>query len=154
MKLTGFKPGEAVVLKLTGAKTGTAKGTAGATGSVTLKFPATTLTTCSAYALKATGTKGTVATLKSTLTAACKPTATVDFGSSVIVIGSRFQPGERLTVTLIADGTRTRTVAASAKGLLHLSFGALPLSNCSAYTLKITGTKGSTFKKVQAALPC
>ena len=28
------------------------------------------------------------------------------------------------------------------------------LSNCSAYTLKITGNKGSTFKKVQAALPC
>jgi hypothetical protein len=154
VKVTGFKPGEPVVLKLTGAKTGSAKGTAGATGSVTLTFPKAALTTCTAYTLRATGTKGSVATLKPTLGAACRPTATVDFGSSVIVIGSRFQPGERLTVTLIADGTRTKAVAASAKGLLHLSFGALPLSNCSAYTLKITGSKGSTFKKVQPALPC
>ena len=67
----------------------------------------------------------------------------------MIVIGSRFKPGEHLSVTLIADGTRTKVGIASAKGLLNLSFGALALSNCSAYTLKITGNKGSTFKKVK-----
>jgi hypothetical protein len=152
--ISGLKPGEPVVAKLTGAAIGTAKGTATASGSVKLTFPKASLTRCSAYTLRATGTKGSVATLKSTVGAACKPKATVDFGASVIVTGSNFQPAEHLTVTLIADGTRTKTAVASAKGLLNVSFGALPLSNCSAYTLKITGSKGSTFKKVQPALPC
>jgi hypothetical protein len=152
--ISGLKPSEPVVAKLTGAATGTAKGTATAAGSVKLTFPNAALTACSAYSLRATGAKGSVATLKSTVGAACKPKATVDFGASVVVTGSNFQPAEHLTVTLIADGTRKKTAVASAKGLLHVSFGALPLSNCSAYTLKITGSKGSTFKKVQPALPC
>jgi hypothetical protein len=152
--ISGLKPGELVVAKLTGAATATAKGKATASGSVKLTFPKASFTTCSAYSLRATGAKGSVATLKSTVGAACKPKATVDFGASVIVMGSNFKPAERLTVTLIADGTRTRSAVASAKGLLHLSFGALPLSNCSAYTLKIKGSKGSTFTKVQPALPC
>jgi hypothetical protein len=154
VKVSGLKPSEPVTLRLTGDATGTVKGTASATGTVVLKLPKATLTTCSSFSLRAVGTKGSVATLKKTAGAACKPTATVDFGSSVIVIGSRFKPGEHLSVTLIADGTRTKVGIASAKGLLNLSFGALPLSNCSAYTLKITGNKGSTFKKVQPALPC
>jgi hypothetical protein len=152
--VSGLKPGELVVARLTGAATGTAKGTATAAGFVKLTFPKASLTACSVYALRATGAKGSVATLKSAVGAACKPKATVDFGASVVVTGSNFRPAEHLTVTLIADGTRTRTAVASAKGLLHVSFGALPLSNCSAYTLKITGSKGSTFKKVQPALPC
>lgn len=154
VKVSGLKASEPIVLRLTGDSTGTAKGTASATGTVTLKLPKATLTTCSSFTLRALGTKGSVATLKKTAGAACKPTATVDFGSSVIVIGSRFKPGEHLSVTLIADGTRTKVGIAGAKGQLNLSFGALALSNCSAYTLKITGNKGSTFKKVQAALPC
>jgi hypothetical protein len=154
VKVSGLKASEPIVLRLTGDSTGMVKGTASATGTVTLKLPKATLTACSSFTLRAVGTKGSVATLKKTAGAACKPTATVDFGSSVIVMGSRFKPGEHLSVTLIADGTRTKVGIASAKGLLNLSFGALPLSNCSAYTLKITGNKGSTFKKVQAALPC
>ena len=72
----------------------------------------------------------------------------------MIVIGSRFKPGEHLSVTLIADGTRTKSGLRARRASLNLSFGALALSNCSAYTLKITGNKGSTFKKVQPALPC
>jgi hypothetical protein len=154
VKVSGFKASEPVVLRLTGDSTGTVKGTASATGTVILKLPKATLTTCSTFTLRALGAKGSVATLKKTAGAACKPTATVDFGSSVIVIGSRFKPGEHLSVTLIADGTRSKVGIASAKGLLNLSFGALALSNCSPYTLKITGNKGSTFKKVQPALPC
>jgi hypothetical protein len=151
---SGFKAKEKVVLRLSGAGAGIARGTANASGSVTLTFPSASVTTCSAYVLRASGAAGSSATLKNTVGAACRPVATVDFGASVIVIGSHFQPGERLTVTLIADGTRTRTVAASAKGLLNVSFGALPLSSCSAYTLKITGSKGSKFTKSQAQNPC
>jgi hypothetical protein len=155
VKAVGFKPSEAVVVKVTGAATGSAKGVASATGSLTVTLPkVTTLTTCSAYSVRATGAKGSVATFKSVVAPACRPIATIDFGASVIVTGSHFKPGERLTVTLIADGTRTRSIGATAKGLLTVSFGALPLSNCSAYTLKITGSMGSTFKKSQAAVPC
>jgi len=154
VKGSGFKAKETVVLRLSGAGTGTARGTATAGGVVTLTFPKVKMTACSAYVLRASGATGTSATLKNSIGAACKPVATIDFGAQVIVTGSHFQPGERLTVTLVADGTRTRTVAASAKGLLNVSFGALPLSNCSAYTLKITGTKGSKFTKSQQAVPC
>jgi len=151
---SGFKAKEKVVLRLSGAGTGIARGTATASGSVTLTFPKALVTTCSPYVLRASGAGGTTATLKNTVAAACKPIATVDFGAAVVVTGSHFKPGERLTVTLVADGTRTKTVAASAKGLLNVSFGALALSNCSAYTLKIKGSKGSTFTKSQAAVPC
>lgn len=154
VKGSGFKAKEKVVLRLSGAGAGVARATATAAGGVTLTFPKVSVTACSAYVLRASGAAGTTVTLKNTVGAACKPVATVDFGANVIVIGSHFQPGERLTVTLIADGTRTRTVAASAKGLLNVSFGALPLSNCSAYTLKITGSKGSKFTKTQEQIPC
>jgi hypothetical protein len=154
VKVSGLKAGEAVTVKLTGAAAGSAKGTATAAGTATVAFPKAAVTKCSAFSVRATGTKGTTATFKSTVGTACKPTATVDFGASVEVVGSKFQPGEKLTVTLIAEGTHTKAATATATGKLTLSFGALPLSNCSAYTLKITGSKGSTFKKVQAALPC
>ena len=116
VKVSGLKASEPIVLRLTGDSTGTARGTASATGTVTLKLPKATLTTCSSFTLRALGTKGSVATLKKTAGAACKPTATVDFGSSVIVIGSRFKPGEHLSVTLIADGTRTKVGIAAREG--------------------------------------
>ncbi|MFL5926179.1 MAG: hypothetical protein ACJ77E_04510 [Gaiellaceae bacterium] len=150
----GFKADEKVVLRLTGAGTATATAKATAAGTVTLTLPKAALTACSPYVLRATGLSGTTATLKNVVGAACKPVATVDFGASVIVIGSHFQPGERLTVTLVADGTRTKPATVNAKGSFQASFGALALSNCSAYTLKITGSKGSKFTKTQPAVPC
>jgi hypothetical protein len=150
----GFKANEKVVLRLTGAGTGTATAKATAAGTVTLTLRKAAVTACSPYVLRATGVTGTTATLKNVVGAACKPIASVDFGASVIVIGSHFQPGERLTVTLVADGTRTRPATASSKGLFQANFGALPLSNCSGYTLKITGSKGSKFTKTQPTVPC
>jgi hypothetical protein len=150
----GFKANEKVVLRLTGAGTGTATGKATVGGTVTLTVPGAAVTACSPYVLRAVGTSGSIATLRNIVGAACKPVATVDFGASVIVIGSHFQPGERLTVTLVADGTRTRPATATSKGSFQANFGALPLSNCSAYTLKITGSKGSKFTKTQPAVPC
>ena len=152
---SGFKAAESVTARATGSVTGTAKGTATAAGKVTLTFTKLKVTACSAYKIKATGARGTTATLTKSAAATCaKATATVDFGSAVVVKGSGFKPGEKLTVTLIADGTRTRIVSATAKGLLQVSFGALALSNCSAYTLKIMGSLGSKFSKSQAAVPC
>lgn len=149
----GFKPRERVVLRLSGDATGTARGTANARGIFSATF-SKALTSCSVYTVRATGAGGTRATLAATLRAACKPVATADFGPRAIVKGSRFRPGERLTVTLIGDGTRTRRVTANAKGQMEVDFGALSLSNCSAYTLKIKGSKGSTFTKTHPTVPC
>jgi hypothetical protein len=149
----GFKANERVVLRLTGDAIGTARGTATARGRFTLKF-SRALTSCSAYTLRAIGARGTRALLKPKLRAACKPVATADFGPQSIVKGSRFKPGERLTVTLIGDGTRTRKATANAKGQFEVDFGALSLSNCSLYTIKIKGSKGSVFTSTHLAVPC
>ena len=150
---TGFKPAERVTVTLAGGAKGTAVGTANGSGTftVTLKAP---VTACTAYVLRATGKAGSRAIFTAKLTPACVPKANVDFGATVVVTGTHFRPSERLTVTLIADGTRTRSVRATATGSFSASFGALPLSNCSAYTLRVTGSLGSRFTKEQAALPC
>jgi hypothetical protein len=149
----GFKPAERVTVTLAGGAKGTAVGTANGSGTftVTLKAP---VTACTAYVVRATGKAGSRATFTAKLTPACVPKADVDFGATVVVTGTHFRAGEKLTVTLVADGTRTRTVRASTTGSFQASFGALPLSNCSAYTLRVTGSLGSRFTKVQAALPC
>jgi len=55
VKVSGLKASEPIVLRLTGDSTGTAKGTASATGTVTLKLPKATLTTCSSFTLRALG---------------------------------------------------------------------------------------------------
>lgn len=150
---TGFQPKERVVLRLSGDAAGTARGTANGRGTFTLRFT-TGLTSCSVYRVRATGASGSRATLNAALKPACKPVATADFGQSAIVTGSRFKPHEKLTVTLIGDGTHTLKVTANAKGAMEADFGALSLSNCSAYTLKIKGSKGSTFTKTHPQVPC
>jgi hypothetical protein len=153
VKGSGFKPRERVVLRLSGDATGTARGTADGRGLFSAKF-SIALTSCSVYTVRATGAGGTRAALEARLRAACKPVATADFGPQAIVKGSRFRPGERLTVTLIGDGTHTQRVTANAKGQMEVDFGALSLSNCSAYTLKIKGSKGSVFTKKHPTVPC
>jgi hypothetical protein len=151
---SGFKPAERVTVTLAGGPKGTAVGTANGSGTFTVTFSKAAVTACSAYVLHATGSVGSRATFTATLAPACRPTATVDFGATVVVTGTHFRPGERLTVTLVADGNRTRAATASATGSFQVSFGALPLSNCSAYTLRVIGSKGSRFIKQQAAAPC
>jgi hypothetical protein len=153
VKGSGFKPRERVLLRLSGDATGTARGTANGRGLFTVKF-SLALTSCSVYVVRATGAGGTRAALAPTLRPACMPVATADFGPQAIVRGSRFRPGERLTVTLIGDGTHTMKVTANRKGQMEVDFGALSLSNCSAYTLKITGSKGSAFTKKHPTVPC
>src|SRR6478672_1027903 len=56
---SGFKPKEKVVLRLSGAGAGIARGAANAIGSVTLTFPKVAVTTCTAYVLRASGAGGT-----------------------------------------------------------------------------------------------
>jgi hypothetical protein len=83
-----------------------------------------------------------------------KPTATIDFGTTVSVKGKGFKPNEAVTVTLVADQKLTRRAHASATGKFVVSFGNLTLNSCNAYTLKVVGTRGSRFSDVHPQAPC
>ena len=66
-----------------------------------------------------------------------------------------FRPGEKLSVNLVeGGGGHKKSATASAKGSFTVSFGALPMSDCTPYTLTITGSLGSRFAHTQEALPC
>jgi hypothetical protein len=154
---TGFKSGERVTVKLSGGVKGTTRGTAAANGTVTVSFPKTTkVTACTSYVLRAVGAAGTRVTFKPKLKSSCKATAAVKFeGTSVVISGTRFQPGEKVTLTFVANETpHKRTVKASPAGVIKVDFGRLPISECSPYTLTIVGSLGSRVSMSQDALPC
>jgi hypothetical protein len=155
---TGFQSGERVTITLSGGAKGTARGTATAAGAVSVSFPQAKVTgACTPYTLRAVGAGGTTVTFKRTVTAAsCKPDAKLKFdGTSVVVAGTRFRPGEKLSVTLVeGGGPHTRSTTASSAGAFNVNFGALPMSECTAYKLTIKGTLGSRFSYSQEALPC
>jgi len=54
----------------------------------------------------------------------------------------------------MSGSTHTKTVTATAKGAMEVDFGALSLSNCSGYTLKVKGSKGSVFEETHPTVPC
>jgi hypothetical protein len=152
----GFKSGERVSITLSAGASGTARGTATATGSLTVSFPKAKVTACTAYTLRAVGAAGTRVTFKRTVTASCKPAATLKFtGTDVVVSGTHFRPGEKLSVTLVeGGGPHKRSATASSAGAFNVNFGSLPMSDCTAYKLTVTGSLGSRFAHSQEALPC
>lgn len=153
---SGFKSRERVTVTLSAGKQ-RVRGTATATGRLTVAFPKAKITTCTPYTLRAIGAAGTRATVKRVVrAAACKPTAAVTFpGASVVISGARFKPGERVTVNLVVDGApHRRSGKASSTGVFKVDFGALPMNNCSAYSLTVQGSLGSRFTTSREALPC
>jgi hypothetical protein len=153
---TGFKSRERVTLTLSAGKQ-RVRGTATATGRLTVTFPRAKVTVCTPYTLRAIGTAGTRVTVKRVVrAAACKPTATVTFPvGSVVIVGARFKPGERVTVNLVVDGEpHRRSGRASSTGVFKIDFGALPMNHCSAYSLTVLGSLGSRFATSRDALPC
>ncbi len=153
---SGFKPAERVTLTLSAGAAGRAKGTATATGILRVSFPKTKVTACTAYTLRAVGASGTRVTFKHTVKPSCKPAAALKFsGTEVVVAGTHFRPGEKLSVTLVeGGGSHKKTATASATGAFNANFGALPMNDCTAYRLTITGSLGSRFAHSQEALPC
>jgi hypothetical protein len=153
---TGFKPAERVTLTLSAGAAGTARGTATAAGVLTVSFPKTKVTACTAYTLRAVGAAGTKVTFRRTVTSSCKPAAALKFtGTEVVVSGTHFRPGEKLSVTLVeGGGSHKKAATASSAGAFGVNFGALPMSDCTAYKLTITGSLGSRFAHTQEALPC
>lgn len=153
---TGFKSGERVTFKLSSGLTGSARATATAAGAVTVAFPKAKVTACTSYAVRAVGASGTHATLKPVLKTSCKATAAVKFeGTSVVIVGTQFRPGESVKVSFVANGEpHARTTRASSSGTIRVDFGALPISECSPYKLTIVGSLGSRVTMSQDALPC
>jgi hypothetical protein len=153
---TGFKPAEHVKVALSAGASGTVRGTATAAGTLTVAFPKAKVTACTAYTLRAVGAAGTKVTFKRTVTASCKPAAALKFtGTDVIVSGKNFRPGEKLTVTLVeGGGSHKRPATARSTGAFSANFGALPMSECTAYKLTIKGSLGSRYSAAQEALPC
>ena len=70
--------------------------------------------------------------------------------SPVTVRGSSFKPGERVRVTLSADGgTHAKTVTAGVRGGLKATFVGVSIGSCEAYAVRAKGNRGSTaFLKV------
>jgi hypothetical protein len=150
---TNFKAGEKVTVTIVAGKRATARATADSRGSFTVRL-AVPVTKCTKYSLKAAGALGSRVSLASRLGAACKPKARVEFGASVVVVGTNFQPGERVSVTLSADETWTAKAVASAKGSFSADLGQLPLSECHAYKLTAVGSRGSRFAFTHPTAPC
>jgi hypothetical protein len=153
---TGFKPAERVTVTLSAGAAGSARGIATAAGTVTVTIPKAKVTACTAYTLRAVGAAGTKVTFKRTVAASCKPAAALKFtGSDVLVSGTHFRPGEKLSVTLVeGGGPHKKSATANPTGSFGVNFGALPMSECTAYKLTITGSLGSRFAHQQEALPC
>ena len=86
--------------------------------------------------------------------APAKPSASVQFGASVVVKGVRFKPRERVAVSIVGDETWKKVATANAKGTFSADFGAISLNDCARYTLKVVGSKGSRFALSHPALPC
>jgi hypothetical protein len=150
------KPTERVTVTLSAGAAGTARATATAAGIVTVSLPKAKVTACTAYTLRAVGSAGTKVTFKRTVTASCKPAAALKFsGTDVVVAGMHFRPGEKLSVTLVeGGGSHRKSAIASSTGAFNTNFGALPMNDCTAYRLTITGSLGSRFAHSQEALPC
>jgi hypothetical protein len=153
---SGFKPQERVTMRLSGGVKGNARGTATARGRITVSFPKAKVTACTGYTLRAVGAAGTKVTFKRTVTASCKPAAALKFtGTDVVVSGTHYRPGEKLSVTLVeGGGSHKKAAEASSAGAFRVDFGALPMNACTAYKLTITGSLGSRFSTSREALPC
>lgn len=87
-----------------------------------------------------------------------KPSALIaSFTPDVVVKGTHFKKRERLTVTLSSTTIAkrwTKKVRATATGRFSADFGALPLSSCNQYTLKVVGSLKSRFTTSHAFVPC
>jgi len=58
-------------------------------------------------------------------------------------------------VTLVeGGGSHKKSATAGSTGAFNANFGALPMNDCTAYKLTITGSLGSRFAHSQEALPC
>jgi hypothetical protein len=109
------------------------------------------VTTVAAGLLASAGTASEAGT---NVGARLKPSAAVVFAQSVSIVGRHFKPRERVSVTLVGFETYKRHVRATAAGSFRVDLGAISLSDCNAYTLKVVGALGSRFSLAHPTAPC
>ena len=61
----------------------------------------------------------------------------------VQVRGIHFRPGERVRTTLSTTVRRVRRARATGAGSFVVSFGDVPISHCSGFTIRAAGSRGS-----------
>jgi len=71
------------------------------------------------------------------------PTVRVADTSPFMVRGSRFEPAERVKVTVFAKTTAVKTTQASSVGSFVVRFRGIDLGYCPAYSVSAVGNKGS-----------
>ena len=75
-------------------------------------------------------------------------------GAPATVVGYRFHPSERVTVTLTTRARHVRTVAASSTGGFRVTFTKVALTSaCSGWTVTARGDAGSRAAIVGKPLP-
>jgi hypothetical protein len=84
-----------------------------------------------ALALSAPAAGGTAPTLRLVRT------------SPVVVAGSHFRAGERVTVTLVVTKRIVRHVTASQTGSFTIGYGGIQLGHCAGFSLSAVGSAGS-----------
>ena len=61
----------------------------------------------------------------------------------VIITGTGFRSGERVTVTLTTTGAHRKVVRATAKGAFTTKFAGVSIGYCEAYFVRAKGSRGS-----------
>ncbi len=87
-------------------------------------------------------------------TARVKPSASVLFTPAVVVVGKHFKAKERVTVSFSGSVSAVRKLRATSTGAFRVNFGAIALSDCSGFTLKVVGTMGSRCSMAHPPKPC
>ena len=59
------------------------------------------------------------------------------------VRGTGFEPRERVTVTIVMDGSHARAVTAGATGVFVVTFPTVELKECVSYSVRAVGSHGS-----------
>jgi hypothetical protein len=70
-----------------------------------------------------------------------------------LVRGEGFQPGERVTVVLVADERSMRSANANDRGVVTIRF-AVALPHCARYSLQAFGSRGSRARSVARRTVC
>lgn len=156
VKGTGFPPHRRVTVTLVTGKRWSVQVSVAASGTFTATLRHATIPKCSAYTLRAVVPHTKAAVIKAPACASKKkPSASLVISHTVHVVGHSFEPSERITATLTANGqTWTRRARATASGSFSVDYSSIPLNSCDEYTLKVVGSSGSRFSSEHPQVPC
>lgn len=97
---------------------------------------------------------GAVGGVPSTSASGTEPSLRVTSLSPFTVAGARFQPSERVQLSLGASNSIVVRVRASARGIFTTRFQGAKVQRCDGYLVRATGSKGSTATARARPLMC